>query len=98
MEDSERGLLCRILSALNVTPKQFAKRHGFSYKKEVEPLLGVEGAGQGESQYEPIWVVLRGEVDDRIAELMVARVEMDGKLELDRKRRMKRFAKTIGGL
>ena len=84
----------RILRALDLTANQVADRIGVHVSYVEEMLKGTSGKSPVASGH-PAWVALNAYVSDRLAVLMGVREELQGKLELDKKRVLARVERSL---
>lgn len=83
----------RILRALGIPALELANLIGVHVSYVDEMLKGTSGKSPIASGH-PAWVALSALVSDRLATLMGVREELQGKLELDKKRALERIRRA----
>lgn len=83
----------RILRALGIPAPELANLIGVHVSYVEEMLKGTSGKSPIASGH-PAWVALSTLVSDRLATLMGVREELQGKLELDKKRALERIRRA----
>ena len=83
----------RILRALGIPAPELANLIGVHVSYVDEMLKGTSGKSPIASGH-PAWVALSALVSDRLATLMGVREELQGKLDLDKKRALERIRRA----
>lgn len=90
----EDGFGLRVFCALNEPPRQFCRRMGLNYERDVKPIMFVPERDLAGADIDEVYALLKAEVDLRIGELMAAREALERKIHKDRVRRAMRMERV----
>lgn len=88
-----RGMLERVLAALDWTPEQLAQRAQVPVR-EVHDAMGLSHGNMGDVEHDDLFRICADEVTRRLGLLHAARNDLDTKLHMDRAKRADRRTRT----
>lgn len=87
------GFLNRICVALDMRPKDLAKRIGVKFS-DIELLLGYERSDLVEMDRDETWFLIQDYVNKKLGSLMAIRAEMEAALQKDKVARVLRVERA----
>jgi len=87
--DASQGFLQRICNAIEIDPKDLAKRLDLKYKTDIEPFLHLP-ASQLAIELDDTFDTIYQHVSERVAMLLAVKFELDKQLQKERERRLQR--------
>lgn len=83
----QRGLLCRMAQAFNLSFRELGSIIGLS-RQEVLRAITAEGSNLIDYNSDPMWEILCSYVDQRVGEILAIRAELERKRQKDNQRKL----------